>query len=248
MKFLIIEDEPPAAQRLTMLLKQFDRTLTDPPVCDSVESAVHWLQNNQQPDCMFMDIRLSDGLSFMITDQVEISCPVIFTTAHDDYALKAFELYSIDYLLKPVTLSHLKHALSKLGRYTVSAMQALKNGAEHIQKESRTRFLIKIGKRMFFISTKDIACFMADDKAVYLHTVDGNRFIVDYTLDKLMEQLDEKEFFRLNRKIIARADAINDIKLYTNRRLKLTLNHGPNASEVIVSREKVNAFKRWAGN
>ncbi|MRX46091.1 LytR/AlgR family response regulator transcription factor [Pedobacter puniceum] len=248
MKFLIIEDEPLAAERLGNLLLQQYPQIEKPITCDSVESAVSWLKDNPMPSCIFMDIQLSDGLSFSISHDVEITCPVIFTTAYENYALKAFELFSIDYLLKPVTLKSLKQALHKLETYTYATLNAQQNLLDISESKYKNRFLIKVGNKMFFVDVKDIAYFMSDDKSVYLYTTDGKSFIIDYTLDGLMELLNEKEFFRLNRQVIARIDAIKDIKLYTNRRLKLTLNSGNAVNDVIVSRERVSAFKTWAGN
>jgi two-component system, LytTR family, response regulator LytT len=250
MKFLIIEDEILAAQRLVILLNQLSANKEEIPVCDSIESAVHWLRNNPTPDCIFMDIELSDGLSFKIADEFEIKCPVIFTTAYDHYAIKSFELLTLGYLLKPVTINHLKSALGKLdtikNAFQKSNTLDLTNSIE--EKEYKNRFLIKVGNRMFFIHVDDIAYFTCDDKTVYLFSNDGKRFIIDFSLDTLMGQLDPKVFFRLNRKVIARVNAIKEIKTYTNRRLKLALNNGNQNYEVIVSREKVGAFKSWVGS
>lgn len=248
MKFLIIEDEPLAADRLGNLLLQHYPQIEKPEICDSVESAVLWLRSNPMPSCIFMDIQLSDGLSFSISHDVEITCPVIFTTAYENYALKAFELFSIDYLLKPVTLKSLKQALQKLETYTNATLTVQQNLLDIPASKYKNRFLIKIGNKMFFVDVSNIAYFLSDDKSVYLHTTDGKAFPIDYTLDSLMEHLNEKEFFRLNRQVIARIDAIKDIKLYTNRRLKLSLNSGNAVNDFIVSRERVAAFKSWAGN
>jgi DNA-binding LytR/AlgR family response regulator len=249
MKFLIIEDEPLAAERLIILLKQLNPDFNDIPICDSIESAVDWLRKNPQPDCIFMDIELSDGLSFKITDEIEIKCPVIFTTAYDQYALKAFELLSLGYLLKPVTVKHLKSAIGKLSliKYT-SKHHVTPQHINFEEKETKSRFLIKVGSRMFFIHIEDIAYFTCDDKMVYLHSTDGNKFMVDYSLDAIMDQLNPKDFFRLNRKVIARINAIKEIKTYTNRRLKLALNNGKQSFDVVISREKVSAFKAWVGS
>ncbi|KHJ37947.1 transcriptional regulatory protein YehT [Pedobacter glucosidilyticus] len=248
MKFLIIEDEPLAAERLGHLILQHYPQTEKPETCDSVESAVLWLRSNPMPNCIFMDIQLSDGLSFSISHDVEITCPVIFTTAYENYALKAFELFSIDYLLKPVTLKSLKQALTKLETYTNATLTAQQNLLDIPASKYKNRFLIKIGNKMFFVDVSDVAYFLSDDKSVYLYTTDGKAFPIDYTLDSLMEHLNEKEFFRLNRQVIARIDAIKDIKLYTNRRLKLSLNSGNAVNDFIVSRERVAAFKTWAGN
>ncbi len=245
MKFLIIEDEPPAAERLILLLKNHDPHISQVPVCESVEQACNWLMLNENPDCIFMDIQLSDGLCFGIADKIQINCPVIFTTAYEDYALKAYELYSIDYLLKPITQQKLNHALQKLKQFNTLPYFNQSNISSS-KKEFNNKFVVKLGNKYFFIDSNQIAFFNADDKTVYLNTFDGNRFIIDFTLDKIMEQIDHHIFFRPNRKIITRMNAIKEIKSFTNRRLTLNLKYGENNTHVIVSRDRVAAFKEWA--
>ncbi len=246
MRFLIVEDEPPAAERLSLLLKQQNHLLIDIPVCQTIEETVIWINHNQMPDCIFMDIHLSDGLSFNIADEVEINCPVIFTTAYDDYSLKAFEFYAIDYLLKPVTNSGLKQALSKLNHF--ADLNIFKQQKLNQQNKSNHKFMVKLGNKLFFLDANNISFFNADDKTVYINTIDGNRFIVDLTLDKIMEQLDETIFFRTNRNTITRYGAIKEIKSYPNRRLKLMVEKGTIFIDVIVSRDRVAAFKNWVKN
>ena len=251
MRVLIIEDEPLAAQRLQYLLGEYDRTIEIAGVIESVEDAVNWFGYSAIPDLLFLDIELADGSSFQIFNKINLQCPVIFTTAYDKYALDAFRLFSIDYLLKPVTLQALSKSINKyklVARQTVhiSGIQQMIEVLQPQLHNYKTRFLVKLGSRMFFVESNDIAYFFADDKTVYLVNKEGAKFVIDLTLEKLQQVMDPKYFFRLNRKLICSITAIKEIKTYLNSRLKISLQAGKHNSEAIVSRERVQAFKEWA--
>ncbi len=248
MKVVIIEDEELAAERLCLLLQQYDETIHVVKHLYSVRESIQWLQANEQPDVLFLDIQLADGFCFEIFKAVHFKKPVIFTTAYNEYALDAFQVLSIDYLLKPITIEGLTKALNKL--------KLLQPGFQPINYQQiqsvfetanyKSRFLAKAGQKMFFVETNAIEYFKADDKIVYLSDNDGNRLVIDYTLEKLEGILNPKEFFRLNRQVIARYSSIAQIKPYVNSRLKLLLRSGAKTEEVILSRERVHDFKAWA--
>ena len=238
MRTLIVEDEPLAAERLTVLLQQLRPAAVVVAVTESIAETTQWLKENSAPDLILMDIQLSDGPSFEIFRTMKSQCPVILTTAFDSYAMDAFKLLSIDYLLKPVTKASLKQALDKL-----ELLSGKNNTAPRTYK---ARFLARIGSRSFFIDTGEIAYFSADNKIVYLYAHDGTRYIIDYTLENLEQMLDPRQFFRLNRSIIVQASAIQHIKPHINSRLKLNVKAGSSLDELIVSRERVPAFREWA--
>ncbi len=249
MKTLIIEDERPAALRLKKLIKECAPKAEILEVIDSVEDAVKWLNTFEQPDLIFMDIQLADGLSFDIFQQTTIKSPVIFTTAYDQYSLKAFKVNSVDYLLKPIDPEELTKAMKKFEEifkkpqtYDSSAIQALLNNIQ--SKKYKERFLVKTGQEFSYIPINDIAYFYSEDKIVCAKNVNGKRHILDYTLDQLEECLDPDFHFRINRKYIAKLSSINKINTYFNSRLKLELLPSPN-DDVIVSRERVGNFKGW---
>jgi len=253
MKIVIVEDEPLAAERLQMILLQIDSTVQVLAFLDSVEEAVKWFRLHPVPDLVMLDIELGDGNSFEIFQQVEVKCPVIFTTAYDQYALEAFRLNSIDYLLKPVTQDAMKRALDKFKSINISSVSStlverlLEGRSGSTEKAYKHRFLVKLGSRLFFLEQKDIAWFYADDKTVYLVSKEGIKYAVDFTLEKLEQVLDPQHFFRLNRKIIVSALSIKEIKTFINSRLKILLSAQKHNEEVVVSRERVQAFKEWAG-
>ncbi len=251
MNILIVEDELLAAERLQLLLKQYDPAIKVLASLESIEESVQWLQTKPHPDLLLMDIQLSDGHSFEIFNQVKLSRPVIFTTAFDNYAINAFQHFGIDYILKPVTAEALASAIQKYksmskvfspGDYHVWA-----NGLkDKFHSRFKDRFLAKIGSRTFFIQTDEIAYFYADNKIVYLADREGNRFIINYTIEKLEPLLDPYYFFRINRKMIVHSKMIDLIKPYFNNRLKLSLRNLNLQDEIIISRERVAAFKKWA--
>lgn len=247
-RIVIIEDEQLAAERLMLLLKQFDPAIEIVKHLYSVEESIQWLTTNAHPDLLFLDIQLADGFCFDIFKQVNYSKPMIFTTAYNEYALDAFQLCSIDYLLKPVTAEALAKGLQKFmqlqSNFAAVNYDQLSNFFDNAS--FKTRFLGRAGQRMFFVETSEIQFFQADDKIVYLVDKVGNKLMVDYTLDRLEGILNPKEFFRLNRKYIARFSSIAQVKPYVNSRLKLLLRNGSKTEEVVLSRERVHEFKTWA--
>lgn len=251
MRVLIVEDEMLAAQRLQHLLREIDPTIEIVGVAESVEETIEVLQRQPAPDLLLMDIQLSDGHSFEIFKKIAIRKPVIFTTAYDQFALEAFKHFSIDYILKPITAVALRIALEKYKLMTsqmtpdysglLSTLASMQPATDY-----KNRFLAKVGQRLFFVEVNDIAFFQAENKIVYLVDKEGNRFVIDYTLEKLEALLDPKLFFRLNRKFIVKVSAIDHIKPFYNNRLKLSVKGAPNNDEMIISRERVAEFKAWA--
>ncbi|HEY0741291.1 MAG TPA: LytTR family DNA-binding domain-containing protein [Chryseosolibacter sp.] len=251
MKILIIEDEPHAAQRLQSLVKEIIPDAEILGSIDTVKRSVEWLSANHKPDLIFMDIQLADGLSFQIFDQHVIDSPVIFTTAYDEYALKAFKVNSIDYILKPVDKLELQSALNKLkklaGNPPSNQKDVLSNislAVEMLLKKYKTRFVVKVGEHLRTIEVTSIRYFLSQDKTTFCVTEDNRNHILDYTLEQLEDMLDPADFFRINRKYLVRSNAIQDIINYTNSRLKLILK-GSQDSDIIVARERVQEFKSW---
>lgn len=251
MDILIIEDEILAAERLQTLINNYDSSIRIVACLDSIEESVQWLQTKPAPDLLLVDIHLSDGHSFEIFKRVQMLKPVIFTTAFDNYALDAFQLFSIDYILKPITAEALGAALNKYKNITTTIAASNYSKLSEQVKENfdtryKNRFLAKVGQRSFFIQVNEIAYFFADNKIVYLVDIQGNRFVINFTLEKLEPILDPHDFFRINRKIIINAACIEQIKPYFNNRLKLTLKDIKADEDIIISRERVVDFKLWA--
>ena len=249
MKILIVEDEPHAAQRLKTLVKELIPAAVVVGVLDTVKTTVRWIKDNAAPDVILMDIQLADGISFEIFEQCDVTAPVIFTTAYEAYAIKAFKVNSLDYILKPVDKQELGVALNKLRlqENTESAQTLLQNMAEAVRmllKKYKTRFVIKVGEHLKTIEVGDIRYFYSQDKATFCVTQENRNFILDYTLEQLEDMVDPGQFFRVNRKYFVSASAIHDIISYTNSRLKLVLK-GSHDNEIIVSRERVQQFKTW---
>ncbi|WP_456461497.1 LytR/AlgR family response regulator transcription factor [Reichenbachiella sp.] len=248
MKVLIVEDEGIAADRLIQLLEQLDASIEVVEHLDSVKSVVEWFESHATPDLAFFDIQLADGLSFEVFEQVEVSCPIIFTTAYDQYAIEAFKVNSIDYLLKPMVEADLQRALDKFQKQKQPAqnvdVSALMNLMQQQTKSYKERFVIKVGEHLKSVLTEEVEIFLSENKATYLLSKDNKRFIIDFTLDQIQEAVDPKSFFRINRKYLIHIDGIRDIITYSNSRLKLELHHF-NADDLIVSREKVAMFKEW---
>lgn len=248
MKAVIIEDEDLAAEKLERYLKKFDSSIEIVTQQISIESAVEWFQNNPDAyDVAFFDIQLTDGLSFEIFHQVKINKPVIFTTAFDEYAIDAFKVNSIDYILKPITFTDVSKAMNKLkSLQNIFGMQEAVEEAEKMigKKKLKDRFLVKLGNHIHSIKTEEVALFYADGRTVYLVTNEKKKFILDYKLEDLCNVLDTSEFYRVNRTFIVNINTIQDVIVYSNNRLKIT----PKVrveKEIIVSREKVSAFKKW---
>lgn len=248
MKVIIVEDEKLATERLQTLLKTYDPSIEIIACLESIEDTVHYLKNHSHPDLLLLDIHLSDGHSFEIFKQVSYNRPIIFTTAYDEYALDAFKMLSIDYILKPVSGEALATALNKFKSMSLSFSATDLNRVSQDWKDQRykKRFLGKIGQRLFFIDAEEVAFFQADNKIVYLADKEGNRYIIDHTMERLEEQLDPQHFFRLNRKFIVNISAIQQVKPYYNNRLRLSVKGANQQEEMVISRERVADFKIWA--
>jgi DNA-binding LytR/AlgR family response regulator len=248
MKVAIIEDEKLSAEHLATLLKRADKTVQVVAAFDSVKKTVEALENNLEADLLFFDIHLADGLSFDIFQKVNIETPVIFTTAYDEYAIRAFKFNSIDYLLKPIGIAELKVALEKYNKLnqarTVFPFREIANIYESVNRQYKNRFLVKMGENIVSIRTEEIAHFIAEDGIVLLATAAGKRYPVDYTLEQLTDAVDPKSFFRINRKVMININAIQKINTYFNSRLKIVSTNLTD-DDSIVSRERVNDFKDW---
>ncbi|GAA4307138.1 LytTR family DNA-binding domain-containing protein [Nibribacter koreensis] len=259
LRALILEDEPLAANRLAQLLQaQTEVPLNVVATLASVQEAVQYFKEQRLPDVAFFDIQLGDGLSFEILEQVEVHCPIIFTTAYDAYALRAFKANSIDYLLKPIDEEDLTKALQKLQRLTASSapatpapdgsLQLLQQALQQLQSPSapayKNRFVLKVGEHLRAIPVEEIDFFYSFEKATFLQTTDNRRFALDYTMDQLEQLVNPQQFFRVNRGYLVQLPAIKDIIHYTNSRLKLVLRQHPQ-EEVLVSRERVSTFRAW---
>jgi two-component system response regulator LytT len=252
-KVLIIEDEDLAANRLIDLLKQIEPDMDIKGPIDSVEQSIQYLRRNTQPELLFLDIQLADGKSFSIFEQVKVNVPIIFTTAYDEYAIRAFELNSIDYLLKPVSMEKLRLALDKFKKINAyynhdefngqlnSLLQSIKLQAEPTYK---TRFLVNKGDVLLPVTVAETAYFYAEDKAVFLVSADNKKYLINYSLDELEDKLDPKLFFRVNRQFICSIKAISKAHNYFNYRLKLALQPEP-GTDVIVSKSRTGEFKEW---
>lgn len=249
MHALIIEDEKPAARRLSRLLE--NKSVPVQEMLHSVEDAVEWFRENPQPDLIFLDIQLSDGLCFEIFEQVEVSCPIIFTTAYDEYALQAFKLNSIDYLLKPIDEEELGAAVKKYrnleqkrsgGKVDFDDIRQLL--INPLEREYRKRFTAKVGQHLKILNADAIECFYSENKGTYAATSEGRNYLLDYSLEDLEKELEPETFFRVSRKFIVNINHISDIVAYTNSRLKIRLNTFKE-QEIIVSRERVRDFKLW---
>lgn len=250
MNVIIIEDEKPSARRLQRMLNELGIEVQT--MLHSVEEAVNWFSSNEHPDLIMLDIQLSDGLSFEIFEQIDVKSSIIFTTAYDEYALKAFKLNSIDYLLKPIDHDELKTAIEqfntnrKLNSHNlqVDINQIRKILINPIDRQYKERFTVKIGQHLKMITVEDIECFYSENKGTYIFTSDKREYLIDRTLEQLDSMLDPNIFFRVNRKFYINIDKIKDIISYTNSRLKIML-HNFSEYEIVVSREKVKDFKNW---
>ncbi|WP_428666943.1 LytR/AlgR family response regulator transcription factor [Runella sp.] len=248
MKILILEDEPLAAKRIESLVKSLEPDAEILAKLESVRSAVKWFNENPQPDLILMDIQLADGLSFEIFQQADVSAPIIFTTAYDEYAIRAFKVNSVDYLLKPIEKEELEAALEKFKSQKATmpqdrigkALDALLSQ----KTEWKTRFLLKAGARFDIVEINDVAYLYAEDKVVFLVTKEQKKYYVDETLDELEQKLNPTHFFRINRKYLTQLSAIERIEPHFNGRLKIKLRHRED-DDVYVSREKAEVFKKW---
>lgn len=256
MKILIVEDEELAVKKLQKTLFSVDETAQVAGVTDSIKGTVEWLQTNPSPDLILMDIELADGQSFEIFNLMPVKVPVIFTTSYDEYALKAFKVNSIDYLLKPIQKEELQAALGKFKQMTaapvdsqagVSIDNLIKELQQKLQpKEYRKRFLVKQAQKLVSIDISEIAYFYSDGRLNFFKTADNKKFVVDYTMDELEEMLDPEKYFRPSRSFYVSVNSIDQIHDYFGNRLLLHLTPAVD-KEVLVSREKVMDFKKWMG-
>lgn len=249
MNVIIIEDEKPAARRLGRLLAEMDVEVST--MLHSVEESIVWFQENEHPDLIFLDIQLSDGLSFEIFDIIEVKSAIIFTTAYDEYALQAFKLNSIDYLLKPIDDEELESAVKKFRSLKPSSQKLAldfddikKLLVNPLEREYKKRFTAKVGQHLKIIHADEVECFYSENKGTYAATTDGRNYLLDTTLENLESELAPETFFRVSRKFYVNINHIKDIISYTNSRLQIKLNHF-SEQEIIVSRERVKDFKLW---
>ena len=251
MNIIIIEDEKPAARLLERKIEKLGYSITT--LLHSVEESLLWFQNNSHPDLIFLDIQLSDGLSFEIFEKIDIKSAVIFTTAYDEYALRAFKLNSIDYLLKPIDEEELATAISKfenqfqVNRVSNIDFEAIKRMLVNpISKEYRKRFSVKIGQQIKVIDVAEIECLYSENKGTYIHTFDNRDYLIDSSLEVVEAELNPNDFFRISRKYIIPLQSVKEIQVYSNSRLKISL-PTYKEDEVIVARERVTDFKNWLG-
>ncbi|HYX05440.1 MAG TPA: LytTR family DNA-binding domain-containing protein [Bacteroidales bacterium] len=246
MKTLIIEDERLAADRLISMLQHAAPDIEIIARLESVEDSVNWLTQHPAPDLIFMDIQLDDGISFEIFDAIKTEAPVIFTTAYDEYAIRAFKVNSIDYLLKPVEEEALKESLSKFRKvYSITTNYGqLFNVVNQLSPSFKTRFFVKIGLRFISIPVEDVACFFVVERCSFLKVRIGKEYAIDYSLDQLQKKLDPEIFFRISRNYIVNIHSVTEIISYSTNRLKVVLEDF-RKEEVIVSRDNVADFKRW---
>ncbi|QJP35614.1 response regulator transcription factor [Nonlabens sp. Ci31] len=254
MKAVIIEDEKPSARRLKRMLEVLN--ITPEVMLHSVQESVEYLLNHPAPDLIFLDIQLSDGLSFEIFDQVQVDSAIIFTTAYDEYALQAFKLNSIDYLLKPIDEEELKVAIDQFKlRFresenttnqgaTINFEEIAKLLGNPIERNYKRRFTAKVGEHLKLFHTDGIQLFYSENKGTYLNLENGRNYLIDSKLESLIDELDPKQFFRISRQAIININAIDDMISYTNSRIQVKINSFKEL-DLIVSRERVKEFRIW---
>ncbi|GAP67821.1 two component transcriptional regulator, LytTR family [Bacteroidales bacterium 6E] len=248
MKILIVEDEQPAADRMVRLLRSTGRPLEICGVLPGIEQTVNWMMTHPDPDLIIMDIRLEDGLCFEIFETVQVQVPVIFTTAYDSYAIRAFKVNSVDYLLKPVSEEELGMALDKFDRlYMIN--KAYNFVWEQVKKDfaptMKERFLVKIANKFRSIPASEIALFYSEDHTTFLYTQEGKSYDIEFPIQKLEEMLSPSQFFRINRSQIIGFKAISEVVTLSGTKLKVILKDGLRQGDCIVSRERMNQFKQW---
>ncbi|HPF52776.1 MAG TPA: LytTR family DNA-binding domain-containing protein [Draconibacterium sp.] len=247
MKVVIIEDERLAAEKLEDLLVKVEPGIEVLKLLESVEESVNWFTQHSAPDLVFMDIQLEDGISFEIFESVKIQSPIIFTTAFDQYAIRAFKVNSVDYLLKPIVKEDLARAISKFNQLHQGEAELEAKVAKVIEQFSsryKSRFLIRIGVRFQSVPVSKICTFFVEERSTFLQTIEGKRYDLDYSLDQLQSMVNPEQFFRVSRNFLVNINCIEEIISYSVTRLKLKLENGPQEG-VIVSRDKVSEFKRW---
>jgi two-component system LytT family response regulator len=250
MNTIIIEDEALTAQRLEGMLNRYDPNMHILAILPSVEESFNWLQKNDPPDLVFMDIHLEDDLCFKIFEKLPLKSPVIFTTAYDEYMVKAFKVNSIDYLLKPINYEELTAAIDKFKSLKSQLMKpdidTLLQYIGQREPEYKSRFMITVGTKIKSIETSQIAYFYADDKITFMVTKEGQNLPIDFSLDKLSKIIDPKRFYRINRQFLLSFDSIQTVYTHYKGKLKLDLN--PKAKlEVFVSGDRMTDFKEWLG-
>ena len=249
MRVIIVEDETPALEKLERYLLKYNSDCQIVSRMSSISETVTWLKSNPEAyDLMFLDIQLTDGLSFDIFQQTKVDKPVIFVTVFDEYAIDAFKVNSIDYILKPITFSDVSRALNKLKSLkTVLPAEAVESAAQSLMvPKKKDRFLVKLGNHIHSIKSEEVALFYAEGRDVFLVTLEGKKFMLDYNLERLSTVLDESIFYRTNRTFIINLNAIDNVVMYSGSRLKVI----PTISldkEIVVSRERVSEFKSWFG-
>jgi DNA-binding LytR/AlgR family response regulator len=248
MNILIVENENPAAERIVRLLKKIDRSVAITDVIETVEEAINRLQEKPEPDLILMDIQLDDGLCFEIFDTINVDIPVIFTTAYDDYTLRAFKVNSIDYLLKPVDEESLRSALTKYRKLNTGNdpfRRDFKQLIHEFRNQYKSRFLIKAGDKYRSVQAGEISHFHIAERSVFLTDYQGRDHGIDYSLEQLQEMLDPRKFFRINRECIVSIDSIALMHSYSSSRLQLILKGHEQNNLFVVSRDKVGDFKKW---
>ncbi|MCM4151119.1 DNA-binding response regulator [Arenibacter sp. N53] len=253
MKILLVEDEDLAVKKLRKTLEAVDGSIEVIGTTDSIKSTVEWLKDNPSPELILMDIELADGQSFEIFNLVDVKSPVIFTTSYDEFALKAFKVNSVDYLLKPIQKDELEAAINKLRRlkgsdhFSTDFDNLVKELQQKLQpKEFRKRFLVKQGQKLISIEIGEICYFFSDGRLNFFKTTDNQMFVVDYTMEELEEMLDPEKYFRISRSFYVSVNSVEKIDDYFGNRLLLGLKP-PVDKQALVSREKVTAFKKWMG-
>lgn len=251
MKVVIIEDEYLTAERIRTLLYQIDPGIIVMGMLDSVKSSVQWFRQNEKPDLVFMDIQLADGLSFDIFDQVSIDYPIIFITAYQEYAIKAFKVNSVDYLLKPISEEDLQSALTKYQQYfnregsiPETSNDLLNSIKQMIRNPYKSRFMVKVGDRIKTVDVGDILYFYSLQKGTYLHTAEKRNYVIDFALDALVDSLNPALYHRINRRYIITHKAITNMITLSGSKLKIELLHSDD-TRIYISRERLHAFKEW---
>ena len=247
MNVLIIEDEHLAAEKLSLTLQKIEPKIKVLARLESVLDSINWLTSHERPDLIFMDIQLDDGICFEIFDSINIETPIIFTTAYDSYAIKAFQVNSVDYLLKPIEDESLIKALNKYKliydtqKFHIEKLNVL---YDHMVNNYKTRFFVKIGNHFHSVSVNEIQCFLIRERGTFLKTMSGKTFDLDHSLDQVQKLVDPTTFFRINRNYLIHIDSIQDIYSYSSNRLGVKLKMLDHL-DMIVSREKVSDFKKW---
>lgn len=246
MNVIILEDETRASNHLERLIKEVAPDMQVVAKFETVRESLEYLSNQPPVSIIFSDVQLADGLSFEVFKSVEVDCPIIFTTAYDTYAMDAFDANGVDYLLKPIEEERLKKAISKARQLStnIDLEQLINLSILSPQKQTKSRFMVKVGEKIRSIVVEDIKAFYSSDKATYLHTNSDRAYIIDYSLEDLQSLLDDNRFFKINRKFIISFNACTNMYAWSNSRLKLEI-EGIDDSQIIVAREKVQQFKQW---